>query len=92
MEPGYAAEATGLRNGLHGQVASGHITRGGADGTLDPDHIVETKGKGPTEKFQLYHLSTDPGETTNLFAKEQTKAKELFEALKADIARGRSRP
>lgn len=63
-----------------------------SDGTLDPDHIVETKGKGPTEKFQLFHLSTDPGEKTNLFAQEQGKAKELFDALKADIARGRSRP
>jgi arylsulfatase A-like enzyme len=62
-----------------------------SDGTLEPDHIVETKGKGPTEKFQLYHLSADPGETTNLFTQEQAKARELFDALKADVARGRSR-
>ena len=62
------------------------------DGTITPDHVVETKGKGPTEKFQLYNLHTDPGEATNLFAQEPEKAKELFAALKADIARGRSRP
>jgi arylsulfatase A len=62
-----------------------------SDGTLEPDHIVETKGKGPTEKFQLYHLSADPGETTNLFTQAQAKARELFDALKTDVARGRSR-
>ena len=62
------------------------------DGTLVPDRIVETQGKGPTEKFQLYNLRTDPGEATNLFAQEPDHAKELFGALKADLARGRSRP
>jgi arylsulfatase A-like enzyme len=62
------------------------------DGTITPDHIVETAGKGPTDKFQLYNLRTDPGEATNLFAQEPAKARELFAALKADLARGRSRP
>ena len=62
------------------------------DGTITPDTIVENKGKGSTEKFELYNLRTDPGEATNLFAQEPDKAKELFAALKADIARGRSRP
>ena len=62
-----------------------------SNGTLEPDQIVETKGKGPTEKFQLYNLRADPGETTNLFTQEQAKARELFAALKADVARGRSR-
>ena len=61
------------------------------DGTITPDHIVETKGKGPNDKFQLYNLRTDPSETTNVFTKEPAKAKELFTALQADIARGRSR-
>ncbi|MCX7006205.1 MAG: hypothetical protein NTY53_02975, partial [Kiritimatiellaeota bacterium] len=61
------------------------------DGTITPDHIVETTGKGPIEKFQLYNLRTDPGEATNLFAQEPAKAQELFAALKADLARGRSR-
>lgn len=60
------------------------------DGTVTPDHIVETKGKGPNSKFQLYDLRTDPGEATNLFAQEPDKAKELFTVLKTDIARGRS--
>jgi arylsulfatase A-like enzyme len=40
------------------------------DGTLTPDHLVETTGKGPNSKFQLYNLRTDPGEATNLFAQE----------------------
>jgi len=62
------------------------------DGTLTPDHLVETTGKGPNSKFQLYNLRTDPGEVTNLFAQEPDKAEELFTALKADLARGRSRP
>ncbi|MBA4016496.1 MAG: arylsulfatase [Pirellula sp.] len=61
------------------------------DGGITPDHIVETTGKGSTDKFQLYNLRTDPGEATNLFAQEPDKAKELFAALKADIVRGRSR-
>ncbi len=61
------------------------------DGTITPDNIVETTGKGPTEKFQLYNLRADPGEDTNLFTQDPDKAKELFAALRADIARGRSR-
>ena len=61
------------------------------DGTITPNHIVETQGKGPNDKFQLYNLRTDPGEATNVFAQEPDKAKELFAVLKADIARGRSR-
>ena len=62
------------------------------DGTLTPDHLVETTGKGPNSKVQLYNLRTDPGEVTNLFSQEPDKAKELFTAPKADLARGRSRP
>lgn len=62
------------------------------DGTIMPDQLVATTGKGPTETFQLFNLRADPGETANLFAQEPDKAKELFAALKADIARGRSRP
>jgi arylsulfatase A-like enzyme len=62
------------------------------DGTLPPDQIVTTKGKGHHAHFQLYTLRTDPGEATNLFAQEPGQAEELFAALKADLARGRSRP
>ena len=61
------------------------------DGTVTPDHIIETQGKGPNDKFQLYNLRTDPGEATNVFTQEPDKAKELFAVLKADLARGRSR-
>jgi arylsulfatase A-like enzyme len=61
------------------------------DGTVTPDHVVETQGKGPNDKFQLYNLRTDPGEATNVFTQEPDKAKELFAVLKADVARGRSR-
>lgn len=62
------------------------------DGTITPDHVVQTTGKGSIEKFQLFNLHNDPGETVNLFAQEPDKAAGLFEALKADIASGRSRP
>ena len=61
------------------------------DGTVTPDQVVETQGRGPNDKFQLYNLRTDPGEATNVFTQEPGKAKELFASLKADIARGRSR-
>ncbi len=61
------------------------------DGTIAPDDLVETQGKVSNDKFQLYNLRTDPGEATNLFLQEPDKAKELFAALKADLARGRSR-
>ena len=61
------------------------------DGAISPDTLVETTGKGPNDKFQLYHLRNDPGEATNVFTREPDKAKELFATLKADIARGRSR-
>ncbi len=62
------------------------------DGMITPDRLVEIQGKGPNGKFQLYNLRSDPGEATNLFLQEPDKAKELFAALKADLARGRSRP
>lgn len=61
------------------------------DGTVTPDHIIETKGRGINDNFQLYNLRNDPGETTNIFTQETDKAKDLFATLKADIARGRSR-
>jgi arylsulfatase A len=61
------------------------------DGTVTPDRIVETQGKGPNSQFQLYNLRADPSEATNVFTQEPDKARELFTALKADIALGRSR-
>jgi arylsulfatase A len=62
------------------------------DGTVTPDHVVETQGKGQNDKFQLYNLRNDPGEATNVFTQEPDKARELFAQLKADIAHGRTRP
>ncbi len=61
------------------------------DGTVTPDRIVETQGNGPNSQFQLYNLRADPSEATNVFTQEPDKARELFTALKADIALGRSR-
>ena len=47
--------------------------------------------KTPTvPKAQLYHLASDPAETTNLYEANPTKADELLAALKNDIQRGRS--
>ena len=59
------------------------------DGAITPNHVVETTGKGPTEKFQLHNLRADLSEATNLFEQEPGKAKELFAALKPDVARGK---
>jgi hypothetical protein len=38
------------------------------------------------------NLRTDPGEATNLLTQAPDKEKELFAALKADLARGRRDP
>ncbi len=59
------------------------------DGTITPDHLVDPEGN---QKFLLHNLRTDPGEVKNLFAQEPDKARKLFASLKADLARGRSRP
>ncbi len=61
------------------------------DGAITPDRIIETTATGSTETFQLFNLRTDPGEAANLFAQEPGRAKELFSALKEDLARGKSR-
>ena len=87
----YGSYTLAIREGAWKLILPGRVYAV-KDGTITPDRIVATTGKGPTEKFQLYNLHTDPGEATNLFAQEPDKAKELFAELKADIARGRSRP
>lgn len=61
------------------------------EGAITPDRMVETTATGSKETYQLYNLRTDPGEAVNLFARESGRAKELFAALKKDLARGRSR-
>jgi arylsulfatase A len=46
----------------------------------------------PSAPAQLYDLTTDPGETNNLFVKRADVAKELQELLLQSIKYGRSRP
>jgi arylsulfatase A-like enzyme len=46
----------------------------------------------PDAPGQLYNLKTDPGETTNLFFKEEAKRKELQTLLKELKVSGRSAP
>lgn len=46
----------------------------------------------PAANGQLYHLQTDPGETTNLYFKETAKRKELQQLLEHLKASGRSAP
>jgi arylsulfatase A-like enzyme len=60
------------------------------DGTITPDRVINVDVKGPKAGFQLYDLRNDPSESTNVFTGEQGKANELFDLLKADLARGRS--
>jgi arylsulfatase A-like enzyme len=50
-----------------------------------PDTAPEAPG-------QLYHLTLDPGETTNLYFKHPEKARELKALLEATKSAGRSRP
>jgi len=46
----------------------------------------------PEATGQLYNLETDPGETTNLFFKEEAKRKEMQELLEQLKTSGRSAP
>jgi arylsulfatase A len=48
--------------------------------------------EAPTAPGQLYHLQTDPGETTNLYLKHPEIVKELKAKLNEFKAAGRSRP
>ncbi len=48
--------------------------------------------KEPAASGQLYNLKTDPGETSNLFFKEEDKRKELQALLKKLKTSGRSAP
>ena len=60
----------------------------GSGGFSKPSSIKPAPGE---PAVQLYNLRTDPAERTNLAAEHPDKVKELLAALKADIARGRSR-
>lgn len=48
--------------------------------------------KAPEATGQLYNLKTDPGETTNLFFKEEAKRKQMQQLLKELKSSGRSAP
>jgi len=48
--------------------------------------------KEPDAPGQLYNLKTDPGETTNLYFKEEAKRKELQQLLAELKSSGRSAP
>jgi arylsulfatase A-like enzyme len=68
-----------------------HKGSGGNDyeGALAPYALPE---KEPDAPGQLYNLATDPGETANLFYKEEAKRKELQALLKKLKEDGRSAP
>lgn len=56
---------------------------------LKPFHRPDT---APNAPGQLYKLSTDPGETTNVYFQEPQIVKELKKCLDDSITSGRSRP
>jgi hypothetical protein len=68
-----------------------HLGSGGNDykGDLVKYLLPETE---PKATGQLYNLSTDPGEISNLFFKEEAKRKELQALLKKLKSSGRSAP
>jgi len=59
------------------------------DGFLKPYALPETAADAPG---QLYDLSNDPGETTNLYFKEPEKREELKKLLEEVKSSGRSAP
>ena len=67
-----------------------HMGSGGngyAKGVMKPYALAE---KAPEASGQLYNLTTDPGETTNLFFQEEEKRKELQDLLIELKTSGRS--
>ena len=58
-------------------------------GVMKPYALPETE---PDASGQLYNLKADPGETTNLFFKEEAKRKELQQLLEELKTSGRSAP
>ncbi|MGY8642944.1 MAG: sulfatase family protein [Verrucomicrobiales bacterium] len=69
-----------------------HMGSGGNDyskGILEKYELPET---APEATGQLYNLDVDPGETTNLFFKEEAWRKELQALLEALKSSGRSAP
>jgi arylsulfatase A-like enzyme len=58
------------------------------DGGAQSERKLSSNSKLP--EAQLYDLSKDPAETTNLYAANPKKAKEVLAALEKDVLRGRS--
>ena len=58
------------------------------DGTIVPNVVVETTGKGADAHFQLYNLGADPAEETNVAAQNPGRVQELFEVLRREIESG----
>jgi len=59
-----------------------HMGSGGNNYTRGEMKKYELPETAPEATGQLFNLATDPGETTNLFFKEETKRKELQALLK----------
>ena len=69
-----------------------HMGSGGNSydkGVMKAYSLPET---APDATGQLYDLKSDPGETSNLFFKEETKRKELQQLLTVLKSSGRSAP
>jgi hypothetical protein len=61
----------------------------GSGGFSKPSSIKPAPGE---PAVQLYNLSTDPAEQTNLAVEHPDKVKELLAVLQSMVERGRSRP
>lgn len=86
------------RKGLIHHSISGHfayregpwklLLARGSGGWSSPKENVAIRSKAPVA--QLYHLKSDPGETTNLYQSKPEIAERLLRQLQSDITRGRS--
>lgn len=84
------ANTLSIRRGQWKYIA--HPDSGGNNynqGMMKPFALPDTD---PSASAQLYDLSTDPGETTNLYSKKPEIVKELKALLEQTKSTGRSRP
>ena len=80
----------GMRNNYGLRVGNWKLLR--HDSKLAYNHQVETRlANTKVARFQLFDLSTDPGETTDLYEKRPEIAKRLTDQLAGIIESGRSR-
>lgn len=80
----------GMRNNYGLRVGNWKLLR--HDSKLAYNHQVETRlANTKVARFQLFDLSTDPGETTDLYEKRPGIAKRLTDQLAGIIESGRSR-